>query len=324
MKTYTGVPFFSLILPTYNVESYIGRCLDSCINQSFGQFEVIVVDDVGQDNSIAIARKYVERDCRVKIISNSSNKGTFHARTKGVESSVGAYILFLDPDDELSVDALKILHDKIITKPVDIIFFGVEQVPAEGFLSEGRNIQINADTKKEVVEKVFLGGAKLNFGTPGQLFKRDVVTEAIQSLGVPEAVRLVYAEDALLLFSIVVRSNSCESLNDKLYIYYKNPNAATTSVGFEPKIKSIKQIELVLEYLGRNAEQYNDRCIAKAALKLKRKLVYDRSHLAKDLPYEIGYGGYLHNLILMIQCRFRFVDFLRLLIVIFTLGLKKI
>lgn len=324
MKVDDDIPFFSLILPTYNVESYIGRCLDSCVNQSYKQFEVIVVDDKGQDNSIAIARKYVEQDCRVKIISNSSNQGTFHARKKGVENALGTYILFLDPDDELSVDALKILHNRAVKKNVDIIFFGVEQVPPGRFLSESRNVQVNALTKKELVERVFLGGAKLNFGTPGQLFKRDVVTEAMQSLSVPESVRLVYAEDALLLFSTVVKSSSCESLTDKLYIYYKNPNAATTSVDFESKIKSIKQIELVLEYLARNANQYKDGYISKAALKLKNKLVYDKSHLAKGLPHEMGYGGYLRNVLLMIQCRFRFLDFLRLIIFVLTLGAKKI
>lgn len=324
MISYKETPFFSIILPTYNVALYIGRCLDSCLRQSFLNFEVLVVDDVGSDNSISIAMEYVKIDDRIKILSNESNKGTYHARRLGVQSAGGKYILFLDPDDEISFDALEKLYEKVIKDPVDIVFFGVEQIPNDGFLSERRSVEVSARNNMELVNKIFLGDAELNYGTAGQLFKREVLSSAIQILEVPESVRLVYAEDALLLFSMVVKSDTCESLTDNLYIYYKNPNAATTSSSIESKIGSIKQIDIVFSYLERNIAKYSYKHVFEAGLKLKIKLAYDRSYLARSLPSDVGYGGYFRNVILMIRYKYRFVDFLRLLVFLSTFGYKRI
>ena len=103
-------PLISIIIPTYNVESYIGRCLDSCINQTLGDIEIIVVDDCGSDNSIKIAKEYVKKDSRIRIIHNESNLGLFSARIQGERVAKGAYILPLDADDYISIFTCKILY----------------------------------------------------------------------------------------------------------------------------------------------------------------------------------------------------------------------
>lgn len=317
-------PFFSIILPTYNVEKYIQRCIDSCLAQSFKFFEILVVDDFGNDSSIEIANKYKNIDSRIFIVSYGKNVGTYHARRKGVEKAKGLYTLFLDPDDEISTDALQKLYDKLTTESVDLVFFGVEQRPVFNTRIEKREIVINSHNKYAILNYIFMGGAKLNFGTPGQLFRTEVVARAILSLDIPPETRLLYAEDALLLFSVVVNSTSCLSLNDKLYIYYKNPNAATTSLDFKSLENSVKQIDAVLFYLASYASSLNDSSVSEAAIRLSKKLTYDRSFLARYLPKYLGFGGYLHNLLIMLKIRQGFSDFIKLLIYIFSFGLKKL
>jgi len=98
-------PLISIIIPVYNVESYISRCLDSTINQTLANIEIIVVDDCGSDKSIDIAKDYAKRDYRIKIIHNPKNLGTFNARIEGIKEASGEYILFLDADDYLELSA---------------------------------------------------------------------------------------------------------------------------------------------------------------------------------------------------------------------------
>ncbi|EAL6184099.1 glycosyltransferase family 2 protein, partial [Campylobacter coli] len=99
------MPKISIILPTFNVEKYIAKALESCINQSFKDIEIIVVDDCGSDKSIDIAKEYAKKDKRIKIVHNEKNLGTFAARNNGVKHSNSEYLMFLDPDDFLELEA---------------------------------------------------------------------------------------------------------------------------------------------------------------------------------------------------------------------------
>ena len=96
-------PKFSIIIPTYNVEQYIARALESCINQTFGDIEILVVDDRGCDKSVEIAKEYARLDSRIQILSNPSNLGLFQTRLAGESAAKGSYILCLDADDYLDI-----------------------------------------------------------------------------------------------------------------------------------------------------------------------------------------------------------------------------
>lgn len=87
------MPKISIILPTFNVEKYIAKALESCINQSFKDIEIIVVDDCGSDKSIDIAKEYAKKDKRIKIVHNEKNLGLLRARYKGVKAAGGGGIL---------------------------------------------------------------------------------------------------------------------------------------------------------------------------------------------------------------------------------------
>ncbi|MDY2823814.1 MAG: glycosyltransferase family 2 protein [Helicobacter sp.] len=111
-------PTFSIIIPTYNVERYIARCLESCIHQTFGDIEILVIDDCGNDKSIEIAKTHANRDLRISIIHNPHNLGIFASRLEGIKYAQGHYTLMLDADDYLVPNACEILapYDIMVTQ----------------------------------------------------------------------------------------------------------------------------------------------------------------------------------------------------------------
>ena len=99
------MPKFSIIIPVYNVEKYLVECLESIVNQSFKDFEVICVNDGSTDNSLEILQKYAENDERFKVL-NQENQGQGIARNNALNIANGEYILFVDPDDFIELNML--------------------------------------------------------------------------------------------------------------------------------------------------------------------------------------------------------------------------
>lgn len=92
----------SIVIPIYNVEKYLNKCIESCINQRHRKIEILLIDDCSTDNSREIAEKYEKKDMRVRLIKNSNNIGVSATRNEGIRKSNGEYIVFLDADDYLS------------------------------------------------------------------------------------------------------------------------------------------------------------------------------------------------------------------------------
>ena len=110
----------SIIIPIYNMEKYLRECLDSVVNQTLKDIEIICINDGSTDNSLTILREYQEKDNRIKII-NQDNKGTGTARNNGIKISMGEYIGFVDPDDWISLDYYEKLYKIAVQKDLDIV-----------------------------------------------------------------------------------------------------------------------------------------------------------------------------------------------------------
>ena len=123
------MPKFSIVIPVYNVEDYIERCLESIKKQTFKDYEVIVVNDGTKDNSMEIVNKYP-----FKII-NQENQGLSAARNNGAKKAKGEYILFLDSDDYLEKNTLKEVN-KVIEKDTDLVRFQIKEVYDDGKVIE--------------------------------------------------------------------------------------------------------------------------------------------------------------------------------------------
>lgn len=115
-------PLVSVIIPVFNVEAYLKECLDSIINQTFSNIEIICVDDGSTDSSADILKEYSTRDNRITIITKE-NGGLSSARNAGIDIANGEYITFLDSDDYLETNAIQQLYDKASSEQLDILVF---------------------------------------------------------------------------------------------------------------------------------------------------------------------------------------------------------
>lgn len=126
MKTFAHSiqPKVSIIIPIYNAENYLEKSIDSILNQTLKDIEIICINDCSTDNSLAILRKYAKIDNRIKIIEQKENKGAYVARNKGLELANGEYIGFVDADDYIEKETYEISYNTAKQKNSDIVVFG--------------------------------------------------------------------------------------------------------------------------------------------------------------------------------------------------------
>ena len=164
----------SVIIPIYNVENYISRCLDSVINQTYKKIEIICVDDGSPDNSIKILKEYEEKDNRIRII-RQENKGLSGARNTGIKNSKGEYIFFLDSDDWLPLNSLELLYEDILLNKSDISVGNLTKV----YLKKNREIGLKNLEKNNYSLKNYLEYSinKKNFtaNVVNKLYKTKII-----------------------------------------------------------------------------------------------------------------------------------------------------
>ena len=122
-------PFFSIIIPAYNVEKYITQCLESLLNQTFPSLEIIVVDDGSLDRTFLQAEKISKLDGRIKTIKKNENQSQLSARIDGMKQAVGKYVLFVDSDDFCAPEMCEVLRNEIEKAGADIIAFAYDHYP---------------------------------------------------------------------------------------------------------------------------------------------------------------------------------------------------
>lgn len=118
MKT---TPIISVILPCYNVEKYIGKCISSILKQTYSNFEIICINDCSTDNTLQIINAIASKDIRIRIINLEQNKGSANARKLGIDNAKGKYIAFIDSDDYISSDYLLNLYNATSNETMDIV-----------------------------------------------------------------------------------------------------------------------------------------------------------------------------------------------------------
>ena len=124
-------PLISVVVPIYNVEHYLERCLDSIISQTYTNLEIILVDDGSTDRSGAIADAYAAKDSRVKVI-HQKNGGLSIARNTGIEACRGEYLLFIDSDDYIAPNMCECLLSHLTEADADIAIGGFYRVDSHG------------------------------------------------------------------------------------------------------------------------------------------------------------------------------------------------
>ena len=117
----------SIIIPVYNVDQYLSKCLDSVIHQTYHNLEIICVNDASSDNSLEILKEYASEDNRIKILNNAHNKGLASSRNIALKAVRGDFVLFVDSDDWIDVDTIEHCVENINRTRADFIAFGLVQ-----------------------------------------------------------------------------------------------------------------------------------------------------------------------------------------------------
>lgn len=234
----------SIVVPIYNVENYLTRCLDSILAQDYINYEVLMVNDGSTDNSGRLAQKYTS-DSRFKLI-NQKNAGVSVARNTGIEHANGKYIYFLDPDDWISFNLLSEAIKNIKEKDVDMVFF-------DFFLANGRN--------GDFEERWFQGsqGLKTSRATLKALFRNQIGSFAWSficksSLYKDKHIRFPvgrsYYEDLGTTYKLIASSDQIYISKSFLYHYFqKNPNSVTKKWQNKYLLDCLKTYDEIEDYL---------------------------------------------------------------------------
>lgn len=121
------MPKVSIIVPVYNVEKYLRKCIDSLVNQTLNDIEIICINDGSTDKSLKILKEYKNKDSRI-ILLNQENSGQSVARNRGIEIAKGEYLGFVDPDDWIDLDYYEKLYNAAIGTNADIATAGIIRI----------------------------------------------------------------------------------------------------------------------------------------------------------------------------------------------------
>ena len=111
----------SIIIIVYNTEQFISECIESIINQTYRNLDIVIVNDGSKDNSSQIIKKYAKKDKRINFIDRKINKGTMYTRQEGYKNAKGKYVSFVDSDDMLRNDAIEVLYNSIKETNSDVV-----------------------------------------------------------------------------------------------------------------------------------------------------------------------------------------------------------
>lgn len=214
-------PKISIIVPVYNVQDYLKKCLESILIQTFESFELILVNDGSTDASLDICKAYMNKDSRIKLISQK-NKGLSAARNTGIECSCGEYICFIDSDDFIEKNYLQILYERIIKSNADIVM-------CEYFLTNQKgkkitNISFNEPNNvkelsgKQILSYVVAPKYMANVVSWNKLYKKSIFDNLKYNVG-------RFYEDEFIAFPLFFYTKKIAIIRIPLYNYVQRSNS---------------------------------------------------------------------------------------------------
>lgn len=223
----------SVVIPLYNAEPYIGRCLDSVLRQSYKNIEIVIVDDASTDASLSVVQSYQAQYPSVTIISHKQNKGAMMSRKDGYTAATGECLMFVDADDTLPLDAVACLVAKQQETNADIVAGNVEKIYVDGHKERlVENLPTHA-TGVDMLEALL--DEKVRRCLWGRLYRTSLFHEnPLINLD-----NMTIYEDACLLHQVVVNAHVIVTIDDTVYQYNENMSSVTHRVYGTRQIESI-------------------------------------------------------------------------------------
>ena len=235
----------SIIIPVYKVENYLNQCLDSVINQTFKNLEIICINDGSPDNSLKIIEQYRRKDKRIRVI-NQKNEGLAGARNTGINNANGEFVFFLDSDDWLPLDAIEKLYGKMKDENADIVIGGRCTITLKNnylFLPNNYNKNLNFE---EYIIKSFKDES-FRPAAWGKLYKTKIIKR--YSLYFPKG--LLY-EDLLFVMKYLYYSNKIVILEESIYNYrYDRKDSIVNTLSIKD-IDCLKTVEILDKFFKEN------------------------------------------------------------------------
>ncbi len=226
---------FSIIIPVYNRENYLQKCIDSLVNQTFKDIEIILVDDCSTDNSLEIIKENMKRDRRIKLVRHEVNKKSHQSRRSGFLVSTHKYILFVDSDDYLALDACEKLYNILSKKHYDIIQFqGVSVFDNyeryENRYDFGKIFNSKEYFDNKVFEELFVNLKKIVWYVWGKCLHRDLVGKSFSHIG---DTCIYWYEDFIQYFIVAYYAKSIIFDDNIVYYYVQHDSSSFSKIGVD-------------------------------------------------------------------------------------------
>ena len=214
------MPKISIIIPVYNLEQYVAKCVESCIRQTFGDIEIICVNDGSKDNSLSILRELAVSDRRIHVI-DTPNQGVVRARETGIDQARSEYITFIDGDDYIALDAMETLYRLAVNNDADIVNGSiVKMTPDEKIRLISRGDQIQ--NQEEFIRTAFQND---DFYSPARLFRRSLFEQ--RTLMCPP--EITHNEDVIMVLSLAFHAKIIASCPAEIYYYIYRESSVSNS-----------------------------------------------------------------------------------------------
>lgn len=243
------MPKISVIIPVFNTEKYLQRCLESVLNQTLSDIEIICINDCSADNSLEILREYSAKDKRVKIINFTRNQGAAAARNAGIKEAGGEYLGFIDSDDYIEPDFYENLYNTAKKTPSDII-------KGSDMLIHQPDGEIIFDRHNEKIKE-----NKLNFwaGYTTAIYKTRFIKE--NNILFPEG--LLVGEDPVFAIKAAFLADKIEIINNAQYHYIRREKSLNSEIWSREKVLSyIQYIETITDFISKqNVDRENHQIV---------------------------------------------------------------
>lgn len=219
------VPEISVIVPVYNAELYLERCVNSILGQSFLDFELILMDDGSTDNSPAICDAMGEKDPRIRVI-HKQNTGVSDTRNRAIQFACGKYVAFVDADDYIAEKMLELMYQELHNHSCDLVMCnyyvdsGDKLTPAK--MKYEQSYDTKMDVKNRLLKRYYETDQVGLYSLCNKLFRRSLIVNHQIEMNV----ELAIAEDAWFVFDYLKVCSSVRYVSVPLYYYYQNPNSA--------------------------------------------------------------------------------------------------
>ena len=231
-------PILSFILPCYNVENYIGACLDSLFAQDIPEeeYEVICVNDCSSDCTEKIIRNYQEKYSIIRLFNHTMNKTAGGARNTGLENALGKYVWFVDPDDIIEPNVVRHLLNHCITGDLDILMFNHREINKDGNELSVKSTFINSEVYSGLtyINRFFEKKLAMISIVWLEIFKVDFLKKNM--INFPE---IIFGEDTLFVWRSIILAKRVQSIEEICYVYRYNDFSISGSFTLKPNAYKI-------------------------------------------------------------------------------------